>query len=57
MKVPNGYCDLRVERVNDDIINTFIECKWRLKLYTKQHILSASVDKADNIISTSQIVD
>lgn len=27
MKVPHGYCDLRVERVNDDIINTFVECK------------------------------
>ncbi|XP_060847748.1 ribonuclease P protein subunit p30-like isoform X2 [Rhopalosiphum padi] len=25
MKVPYGYCDLRVERVNDGIINTFIE--------------------------------
>lgn len=33
MKVPYGYCDLRVERVNDSIINTFIECKYRLILY------------------------
>nr|BAH72438.1 ACYPI51193 [Acyrthosiphon pisum] len=30
MKVPHGYCDLRVERVNDDIINTFIEYGYTL---------------------------
>lgn len=30
MKVSYGYCDLRVERVNDDIINTFIEYGYTL---------------------------
>ncbi|XP_022173415.1 ribonuclease P protein subunit p30-like [Myzus persicae] len=25
MKTPNGYCDLRVEKVNDDIIHAYIE--------------------------------
>ncbi|XP_025208641.1 ribonuclease P protein subunit p30-like isoform X2 [Melanaphis sacchari] len=30
MKAPHGYCDLRVERVNDGIINTFIEYGYTL---------------------------
>ncbi|CAH1731228.1 ribonuclease P protein subunit p30-like isoform X1 [Aphis gossypii] len=30
MKVPYGYCDFRVERVNDSIINTFIEYGYTL---------------------------
>ncbi|XP_022175188.1 ribonuclease P protein subunit p30-like isoform X2 [Myzus persicae] len=30
MKLPYGYCDLRVERVNGDIINTFIEYGYAL---------------------------
>lgn len=36
MKTPHGYCDLRVERVNDDIINAYIERKLQFVFYSAQ---------------------
>jgi len=33
MKIPNGYCDLRVESVNDEIINAFIKREYNNFLF------------------------
>lgn len=45
MKIPNGYCDLRVESVNGEMINAFIKREYNnFFIYCYVCLVNTSID-------------